>query len=795
MADGVVLNAGAGGVTAVTDDCGASGHAQVVKLAISTDGSATLIPAEATNGLDVDVTRVIPGTSATHLGKAEDVAAANGDTGVAVLTVRDDTATGATDANGDYQPLKSDSAGRLHVIEASGAAAAASLSVLDDWDESDRAKVNPIAGQAGVQGGSGTTNALTQRVVLATDVALPAGTNAIGKLAANSGVDIGDVDVTSVIPGTGATNLGKAVDSAAGATDTGTVALAIRDDALTTLTPVDGDYTPLRTDSTGSLHVRVSAGGVSGIVDDAAFTPGTTEGVIFMAEADETSPDSVDEGDAGALRMTLTRALHVNLRDSAGAELSVGGGTQYTEDAAAAANPVGNIQMLVRTDTPATQVTTDGDNVAQRGTNYGAAYCQIVTSAGAYVDSFGGSGGTAMVDDAAFTPGTTQITPMGAMFDDVAPDSVNEGDGGVVRMSANRNLYVTLRDAAGNERGLNINASNELAVAAHNVTNAGTFAVQAAIATGTSGPAKAEDVASANADVGMAAIAVRKATPANTSDTDGDYEFLQMSAGRLWASATIDAAIPAGNNNIGDVDVVTLPNVTLAAGTNTNEVVGDAAHDAAAAGNPLLMGAYASAAAPSDVSADADAVRVWALRNGSPVVNLAYGGTLVTATTVQECVGDVADDAATAGNPVLVAGVAVETDGTDPTTVSAEGDAAYLRTDRARRLLVSEHHPRGFFVSADYGSAQTNTSVKAAPGASLSLYITDIVISNGATAGNITLLDGSGGTVVFEIYPAINGGCTISLRNPIRLTANTALCITSTTVTTHSVNIGGYIAP
>lgn len=46
--------------------------------------------------------------------------------------------------------------------------------------------VNTIAGQTGVQGGSGTTNALTQRVVLATDVALPAGTNTIGnvKLAA-----------------------------------------------------------------------------------------------------------------------------------------------------------------------------------------------------------------------------------------------------------------------------------------------------------------------------------------------------------------------------------------------------------------------------------------------------------------------------------------------------------------------------------------------------------------------------------------------------------------------------------
>lgn len=49
------------------------------------------------------------------------------------------------------------------------AAAAASLNVMDDWDETDRAKVNIIAGQAGVDGNSGNKSAATQRVVLATD--------------------------------------------------------------------------------------------------------------------------------------------------------------------------------------------------------------------------------------------------------------------------------------------------------------------------------------------------------------------------------------------------------------------------------------------------------------------------------------------------------------------------------------------------------------------------------------------------------------------------------------------------
>lgn len=39
-----------------------------------------------------------------------------------------------------------------------------SLEILDDWDESDRAKVNPIVGQAGVAAGVGAAGATTQRV-------------------------------------------------------------------------------------------------------------------------------------------------------------------------------------------------------------------------------------------------------------------------------------------------------------------------------------------------------------------------------------------------------------------------------------------------------------------------------------------------------------------------------------------------------------------------------------------------------------------------------------------------------
>lgn len=53
MTDGVAITAGSG-TTIATDDAGAAGHVQLVKQAISTDGSATLIPADATKGLAVN---------------------------------------------------------------------------------------------------------------------------------------------------------------------------------------------------------------------------------------------------------------------------------------------------------------------------------------------------------------------------------------------------------------------------------------------------------------------------------------------------------------------------------------------------------------------------------------------------------------------------------------------------------------------------------------------------------------------------------------------------------------------
>lgn len=177
--------------------------------------------------------------------------------------------------------------------------------------------------------------------------ALPAGTNAIGKLAANTGVDIGDVDVTSVIPGTGATSLGKAEDATHTTGDTGVMSLGVRLDSGASLAGTDGDYAPFQLDSSGNIRVNVAAGGGSGgtsTTDDAAFTAGSGSGTPAMGFF---STDTVNAGDVGVLAMDASRRLLCSIEvDNVG----IGGGTQYTEDAAAPANPVGTAFMAQRDD-------------------------------------------------------------------------------------------------------------------------------------------------------------------------------------------------------------------------------------------------------------------------------------------------------------------------------------------------------------------------------------------------------------------------------------------------------------
>ncbi len=240
MADNTTLNAGTGGDTLAADDIAGVKY-QRVKPAFGGDGVATDVSssdplpviAASNSGVDIGDVTINNGTGASSVpvqgGAAHDAAVAgnplllagsssaaapadvaadgravrlwslrNGslviNLAAAGALIGGDAANGLdVDVTRSALPTGASTSARQDTGNTSLANIEASASVLDDWDETDRAKVNLIVGQAGVQGASGTVSATTQRVVLATDVALPAGTN-----------NIGDVDVLT-LPGVAGT--------------------------------------------------------------------------------------------------------------------------------------------------------------------------------------------------------------------------------------------------------------------------------------------------------------------------------------------------------------------------------------------------------------------------------------------------------------------------------------------------------------------------------------------------------------------------------------------------------------
>ena len=178
--------------------------------------------------------------------QVEDAAHASGHAGIMALAVQNATHTTAlSGTDGDYTPLAVDSTGKLGIRgtfaeDAGHTSADLGLFILC------------------VRNDGGTALAGTDLDYI------PCTTDASGRLRiaaapANSGVDIGDVDVTSVIPGTGATSLGKAEDAGHTTGDVGVMALAVRNDTRASLAGTDLDYAPLQLNSSGDLRVDGSA--------------------------------------------------------------------------------------------------------------------------------------------------------------------------------------------------------------------------------------------------------------------------------------------------------------------------------------------------------------------------------------------------------------------------------------------------------------------------------------------------------------------------------------------------------
>lgn len=258
------------------------------------DAAGDQIAVDGSGNLSVSI-----GSITTNYEYAEDTAHTTADVGVQVLAVRNDAGTALAGTTGDYIPLTTDSSGNLRTTASLtiGKTDDSAFTIATDEVIANGYLADETTPDSVDEGDIGIARMTLDRRQL---FVLTDSTTASQRLAINAS---GEAAVE--------TNVEYAVDAAAGGSDVGAAVLAVRDDALTTLTPVDGDYVQLRTDSTGALWVQdVNApAGDPTHTDDAAFTVGSGIVSAMGALADETTPDSVDEGDIGIPRMTLDRKL------------------------------------------------------------------------------------------------------------------------------------------------------------------------------------------------------------------------------------------------------------------------------------------------------------------------------------------------------------------------------------------------------------------------------------------------------------------------------------------------------
>jgi hypothetical protein len=215
---------------------------------------------------------------------------------------------------------------------------------LDDWDETDRAKVNPIVGQAGVSAGAGVTDAATIRVITASDgplnavlgttagaavitdangtlqqylrgivkllitsgtIILGAGTNGIGKLTANSGVTIGAVELAAAQTLATLTTLTGGGVASDGVDSGNPVKIGARAVAAEITAVSAADRVDLLTDLVGKLLVLPYA-------NPENFLNGTTAAIT------DTTSTAVIAAQSGSNRIYVTSIIVTNSHASVG---------------------------------------------------------------------------------------------------------------------------------------------------------------------------------------------------------------------------------------------------------------------------------------------------------------------------------------------------------------------------------------------------------------------------------------------------------------------------------------------
>lgn len=488
----------------------------------------------------------------------------------------------------------------------------------------------------------------------------------------------------------------------------------------------------------------------------------------------------------------------------------------------------------------------------------GAAWARFApsfTGSSLDINCTGGCGGPAsFADNAAFTFGTTSIGVTGYVVDDAAVNAVTENSAGTPRMSTNRVAYGILRDAAGNERGANVNASNQLTVEANAGTNLNTSALLTTAAHdaafGTAGTADAQ----VRSVQGIASM-----TPLQVQSNSANLATQTTAAAIQTAVETIDNIVSGAGANIsqfGGTNVVTgiggaaagVPRVTVSDDNTeaTGTVSGTGSFTVALAGRQGV-GFYITAACTCtflyEYSWDNGTTYAAAIVSIAAVQNLTGSVNPAAAIDGNAIVGEhwthfrVRVSAYTSGSPVVwvhatklvsplaVGALNVGLNGGASATFFTGQMGGIVRTavptaETALDLLSTTVDPYGhLFVRQDnlnrirctvtVSTATTITAVGgscAAPGANLSLYITGVHASSSAAAGTAadsmpTLKYGTGGTcgtgttVWWLSLQAANTTTIEPFATPIKIPANNEICWIMSTAGTKAWVITGFIAP
>lgn len=224
--------------------------------------AGALIGGDATNGLDVDITRTVAPTDLTASGSLTSTASIT-------LSALQGVASVVFDLRGTFVAtlqfegtIDGTNFFALSCLPLPSGTLASSATAAGAWQAD-------VGGYAAVRVRcsaftSGTVNVTIRASsgvgLVALDASLPAGSAVIGAVTQSGTWNIG-----TVTPGTAATNLGKARDAAIAATDTGMAMLAARLDTLVTATPASGDYDIPKLNSRAALWVAEDVNpGVSG---------------------------------------------------------------------------------------------------------------------------------------------------------------------------------------------------------------------------------------------------------------------------------------------------------------------------------------------------------------------------------------------------------------------------------------------------------------------------------------------------------------------------------------------------